>query len=799
MAQFVLEAFAQANANSGILDPLSQTTATTALNRIQAMWVPSSLNFKSSYTDSGVTDNNTVEFITESLVQISYRFPHLLALYGPVSQAGTIENLLSTLLAECQIGVINHHFTVSYTNQWLFRLCNIILTGQGPTDGDGGVLLAPNPDVVNRGRTDFMTWVSVVRNNGIHEFLSPTYTGLDLEALGYLDLYAQDPGIAAMAQQGYKLIWIDMYANWFNQNQRMGGTHSRTYEFLLDQDRETDRFFYAVSHLITPPTPPWPTLLNTRSNGYWRGQDFIAYVLPPPSDVPYLFSPILAANGSRTILRSFLSDESNYDPDYMYGENYMANPSGAGGLAYPFSVGSTECFYDDLTFEGLTIMMPGSGTTSNVNFNMQGRRDYYCQILAPDAKADTLKPFIASSQNAAETLFLASSSAQDDIGAIEVASTIVIPNTAQVWIGNASAPTNLAPGQSISLNPGSTLFIQTSNPGQTDALVTGMRFLLSTDMNGNPTNLSLINDGAQYNALRVTCVHSPSSPTVGQAVIAVWTRTGYCSDTSTNFNLLRNALTSASVVNNYNPASGAVLLSVPGLNGTMSVNANTVTESTTSLYGDDLDLAFTLPSLSVNGAEYAPAILQDWTSQDVGNATGGSAVQRSTNGLYTGQLQVTGSGSDIWGASDGFQFCYQTLVGNGTVTGQLTSMPTGSGISASAKAGLMMRNDLTPGSMNAFMDIMGTYGLRFSVRTQTGATSTRVGTSGTAAPYWFKLTRANNVFTGYASPDGVTWTMVGSPTTILMNNVIYVGMAVTSYTINSSMSASFGSVGILQQ
>src|SRR4029077_6719899 len=149
---------------------------------------------------------NTVEFVTESLVQISYRFPHLLALYGPVSQSGTIENLLSTLLSECQIGVINHHFTVGYTNQWLFRLCNIILTGQGPTDGNGNVLLAPSADVINRGRTDLMMWVSTVRDNGIHEFMSPTYTGLDLEALGYINLYARDPGIAAMAQQGYKLI-----------------------------------------------------------------------------------------------------------------------------------------------------------------------------------------------------------------------------------------------------------------------------------------------------------------------------------------------------------------------------------------------------------------------------------------------------------------------------------------------------------------------------------------------------------------------------------------------------------------
>jgi len=51
LAQFVLEAFAQANANNGLLDSASQTAAVTALNRLQSMWVPASQNFKWSYGD----------------------------------------------------------------------------------------------------------------------------------------------------------------------------------------------------------------------------------------------------------------------------------------------------------------------------------------------------------------------------------------------------------------------------------------------------------------------------------------------------------------------------------------------------------------------------------------------------------------------------------------------------------------------------------------------------------------------------------------------------------------------------
>jgi hypothetical protein len=798
LAQFVLEAFAQANANNALLDSQSQSIALTALNELQSMWVPSALNFKTNYTDAGVTNTNAVEFVVVPLVQIVYRFPKLLAQYGPVSQSGTIENLLSLILSEGQTGEINHIVAVSYTNVWLTRVSNLILTGQGLADGYGNILLAGSPDVINRGRTDLLSWARAVREDGIHEFLSPAYTGLDLEALGYLVLYAKDPGIAGLAQQGYKLFWIELYANWYYKDQRLGGTHSRTYEFLTDQDRKTDRFCYAASNPVVSSTPPWPALLTARTPLYWRGQDFIAYVLPPPGDVPYLFPAQVPVNGSRTILRNFGLGDSNFDSTFLFGENYMGNPSGAGGLSYPFSVGSTEASYNDPTFEGLTIMLPGNGSTANVNFNMQGRRDYYLQQLI-GSKSETLKPFIASAQSGAETLFLASSNAQDDAGAVEVASTIVIPNTAQVWIGTASAPVNLASGQSASLSPASTVFIQTSNPGQTDALVTGIRFLLSTDMSGNPIGLSLVNDGSQYNALRVTCVHSASAPGTGQAVIAFWTRTGYSSDTGTNFDAFRTAFTSASTVNNYDPASGAISVSVPGWHGVLTLNTNVVTETTTSVSGSDIDSAPVLPLVTVDGTEYVTKTLQDSVSRDVGNAVGGSAIPLAADGFYSGAIQVAGAGTDIWGTADGFQFYYQKLVGNGTVIGRLTNMPTGNTVDSWAKAGLMMRNDLTAGSPNAYIGLDGTNGERFSVRATPNGTSVRTGNTTTTVPYWFKLVRTDNTFTAYSSQDGVNWIQVGSPTNIAMNQTVYVGIAVTSHNPNSLLPTNFDNVGALQQ
>jgi hypothetical protein len=231
----------------------------------------------------------------------------------------------------------------------------------------------------------------------------------------------------------------------------------------------------------------------------------------------------------------------------------------------------------------------------------------------------------------------------------------------------------------------------------------------------------------------------------------------------------------------------------------MSVQANTITQTTTSISGTDVDSAFTLPLLSVNGTEYLSSTIQEWTSQDIGNAVGGETVMRASDGLYTGQVQVTGAGSDIWGTVDGFQFYYQQLTGNGTIIGRLTNMPTGPGTDPWAKAGLMMRNNLTPGSMNAYISLDGTHGQRFSVRTATKGVSTRAGNMTTTVPYWFKITRVNNTFTGYSSLDGETWTQVGTPATIPMNATIYVGAAVTSHNVSNPIITGFDNLGILQQ
>ncbi len=61
------------------------------------------------------------------------------------------------------------------------------------------------------------------------------------------------------------------------------------------------------------------------------------------------------------------------------------------------------------------------------------------------------------------------------------------------------------------------------------------------------------------------------------------------------------------------------------------------------------------------------------------------------------------------------------------------------------------------------------------------------------APYWVKLTRSGNTFTGYSSPDGVAWTLVQIDT-ITMSASVYVGLPLTSHNNTLIGTAGLGSV-----
>lgn len=153
---------------------------------------------------------------------------------------------------------------------------------------------------------------------------------------------------------------------------------------------------------------------------------------------------------------------------------------------------------------------------------------------------------------------------------------------------------------------------------------------------------------------------------------------------------------------------------------------------------------------------------------------GGSAAGTTQNDGATVTMQ--GNGAGIWGTSDAFRFRYTQWTGDGTITARLRSLEN---TSSGAKAGVMFRESLVPGSKHVMGAVYAAGGVVLQTRTATGGTSTEVARRPGTAPEWLRLTRAGSTFTVAASNDGVTWAAVGQ-TTVTMRSIIYVGLPVTS-------------------
>ncbi|HSY16794.1 MAG TPA: hypothetical protein VK815_00605 [Candidatus Acidoferrales bacterium] len=175
------------------------------------------------------------------------------------------------------------------------------------------------------------------------------------------------------------------------------------------------------------------------------------------------------------------------------------------------------------------------------------------------------------------------------------------------------------------------------------------------------------------------------------------------------------------------------------------------------------------PPVSYAEAQILPL---PWSHQDVGSV-GVSGSASYTNGIFT----VGGSGTDIWGSHDGFQFVYQPWSGDGQIVVRVASVQN---TAPFAKAAIMYRETLNDDSVNGLICVTPTSGVSMQCRTNTtGSTFTVQTTSGLTPPKWLSLVRLGNVLTGYESSDAMNWTAIGTNIVPMATN-IYVGMAVTS-------------------
>jgi regulation of enolase protein 1 (concanavalin A-like superfamily) len=176
-----------------------------------------------------------------------------------------------------------------------------------------------------------------------------------------------------------------------------------------------------------------------------------------------------------------------------------------------------------------------------------------------------------------------------------------------------------------------------------------------------------------------------------------------------------------------------------------------------------------------------------WANRDIGATTIAGSAQ-DTDGTFS----VTASGADIWGTADAFHFVYQPFTGDGSIDARIVSVQKADNWS---KAGVMIRETLDPGSVQAFMLVSAARGVAMQWRpTENGSSFNAAGSTATA-PRWVRLTRSGTTISGFESVDGVTWIPV-STQTIPMAATVYVGLAAVSHSSTASTTAVIDQVAV---
>jgi len=241
---------------------------------------------------------------------------------------------------------------------------------------------------------------------------------------------------------------------------------------------------------------------------------------------------------------------------------------------------------------------------------------------------------------------------------------------------------------------------------------------------------------------------------------------------------------------------GSTFTLVPGTNATIAM-PNRVLAGVAVSSGT----AGTAGSASINGATLGAATATlnpvpspspcpaTWTCADVGNP-----LLVGSQSLSTGAWTLSGAGNDIQGYADQFHYVWQAMKGDTTLSAHITTQ---TNTSAAAKAGVMLRQNVSAGSAFYGAFVTPGNGILVLYRSVQGLRVFTQTTITGSAPAYLQITRSGNSFSAYSSTDGINWTyVVGTSVLMNMSGTMLAGLAITSANGGASGSATMDTVAL---
>lgn len=640
-----------------------------------------------------------------------------------------------------------------YNAAWINLICNTYTAGRADSSTYDGIVpfTTPNdfstPNETYFARCDRM--IQSAANHGIVVFLDPAETGSFLSVMlsnGATKCRAYGQYLGNRYKAFNNIVWMsgNDYQNWSDS------TNDAVVTAVALGIKDVD-----TRHLHT-------IELNYLTSGS----------LDDPN-----WAPIISLNASYTYFPTYAQvlkdyNRANFDPVFLVEANYefeslqgytttayicrkqeyWTNLSGATGQLY----GSGYTWTFKSGWQG-TLDSPGAVQMAYVKALFEPRAWY---ALVPDQGHTLLTAGLGTfSGNGSDQTNDYATAGRTSDGSLAMVYTPIVKgltiNLAQMsgtvtarWYDPSNGTFSSIPGSPFA-NSGSNVFTPTGNNSAGD----GDWVLVLEVAGGAPAAPSITTQPANQSVTAgQTAMFSVSA--TGTALSYQWQRNGTDIQGATGSSYTTPATTSAD-----NGAMYRVVVSNPGGSVTSGAALLTVT--------------------SPGGPLPTP-----WQTQDIG-AVGVAGGASASGGTFTAQ----GAGADIWGTMDAFRFIYEPLTGDGSILARVTGL---GNTNPWAKAGVMIRETLNADSKFADVLVTPANGTAFQRRTTTGGSATTTAGPPAAAPYWVKLDRTGDVFTASASPDGLTWTAIGTDT-IPMAASVYIGMAVTSHDATVTTTANFDS------
>lgn len=514
-------------------------------------------NFRWFYKNDRPYDLNAVEF---SMQHAAVIWKHLRDRLTPRAR----EQLKELMLLSIE-GMRRHGVQPAYTNIYTMKTWNMIALGE----------MLGKPDVAQEGYDMLDLWLGHVWQHGVQEYLSPTYQAVTMYNLALISNNAAHEKQRNLGKAAMRLLWSQVAANWYEPGQRLGGAHSRDYDFtrglgLLDE--------YAAVNGLMPP-------------GSWLDPRWPAF------RVKYAASPVPPeAKALMDIVPRFVRQR--------FGEASFANA--AQYVGRNFSIGSAGASSGQMDKVLVACVGKGRGLPV-VNFVMDSRLDPYGSKRfelgkSGHSKALHLSPMVARVQRGPEVVLIASTSPQTEpymrtnrMPKDCLLSHFTMPDVMQVYTG-AEGPA-IEKADHVSLQ-GDLFFLRHED------VAIALRVPVATSESGKRAAVELVRDNPRRHAMRLTFVHASKEP-MQRATIALWMRGAEGLDDA-GFAAFRKTIAQAPI--DLNTTEGRVDLAVPGLEGRLRVTADARRELPIAHEGEEPGVGDVL--LSVNGRDVGREILE---------------------------------------------------------------------------------------------------------------------------------------------------------------------------------------------